>query len=152
MKRNSMFTAVLNHKLHCFGRRRSSGVHGAKKFNVPLARGFFGVFFLLTLIIFFLFLQIPGVLAGVGDLAKGKALYEKHCAACHGPEGKGDGYTLFDPPVADLTTAEIQKRSDAALLQSVHKGIPNTAMGTWTLTLSDEEITLVLGYVRSLAP
>ncbi len=30
---------------------------------------------------------------GAGDPAKGKAIYEKHCMACHGPQGKGDGPT-----------------------------------------------------------
>ena len=29
--------------------------------------------------------------AAAGDPAKGKALYEKYCVACHGPQGKGDG-------------------------------------------------------------
>ena len=36
----------------------------------------------------------------------GKAMYEQYCAACHGPEGKGDGpaaFTLKTPP-SDLTT------------------------------------------------
>ena len=36
----------------------------------------------------------------------GKAMFAQYCAACHGPEGKGDGpaaFTLKTPP-ADLTT------------------------------------------------
>ena len=36
----------------------------------------------------------------------GEAMYKQYCAACHGPEGKGDGpaaFTLKTPP-ADLTT------------------------------------------------
>jgi mono/diheme cytochrome c family protein len=36
----------------------------------------------------------------------GKAMFTQYCAACHGPEGKGDGpaaFTLKTPP-ADLST------------------------------------------------
>ena len=70
----------------------------------------------------------------------------------HGPEGKGDGYTLLDPPPADLTSEAIQKKSYDELWHEVHDGIPDTAMGMWKVALSDAEITMVLAYVRSLAP
>lgn len=35
----------------------------------------------------------------------GRALYLDHCAACHGPTGRGDGPAAagLEPPVADLT-------------------------------------------------
>ena len=37
-----------------------------------------------------------GETAGKTDtLAKGKRLFVKHCAGCHGPDGKGDGYKLL---------------------------------------------------------
>jgi mono/diheme cytochrome c family protein len=41
-----------------------------------------------------------------GYVPSGKTMYHQYCAACHGPEGKGDGpaaFTLKTPP-ADLTT------------------------------------------------
>lgn len=107
-----------------------------------------GLFFVLVLVVFLL----PGwSLAEEGDLKEGRTLYLKHCKVCHGPEGKGDGYTLFNPPVADLTSSKIQKKSDKELWESIHMGVSNTAMGMWRFVLSDEEIALVLGYVRSLA-
>ncbi len=36
----------------------------------------------------------------------GQVIFQKHCAACHGPTGKGDGYTTFNPPgiFADFRT------------------------------------------------
>lgn len=86
-----------------------------------------------------------------GDFNKGKTLYLKYCETCHGPEGKGDGYLLFNSPVADLTSSEIQLKSDKALWKSIHMGRPNTSMGMWRFVLTDEEIHDVLGYVRSLA-
>jgi len=92
------------------------------------------------------------VRAEKGDSNEGRTLYLKYCEVCHGQEGKGDGYTHFNPPVADLTMSRIQNKSDKDLWESIHMGIPDTAMGMWRFVLSDEEIALVLGYVRSLAP
>ena len=107
-----------------------------------------GLFFVLALVSF---LFPGGALAEVRDNDKGKTLYLKHCKICHGQEGKGDGYALFNPPVADLTASKIQKKPDKELWESIHMGVSNTSMGMWRFVLSDEEITLVLGYVRSLA-
>src|SRR5687767_12422463 len=45
-------------------------------------------------------LEMPTKLA---DLAEGRALYEKTCASCHGPSGKGDGVAgrgMNPPPPA----------------------------------------------------
>ena len=97
-----------------------------------------------------LFAITPDALAAERNSEKGKTLYVKHCEVCHGPSGKGDGYLFFDPPVANLTAPEIQKKSDDELWQSVHEGVSNTAMGTWKFVLSDAEISRVLAYVRSL--
>ena len=108
------------------------------------------VVFSVALIFIALFTFPQGVWAGQEDVAKGKALYDTHCAVCHGKEGKGDGYTLLDPPPADLTSKTIQKKSNEELWHEVHDGIPNTAMGTWKFALSDEEITMALTYVRTL--
>lgn len=123
-----------------------------QKFNPPLVKGLSEVVFWVTLIFLSLLPHPQGASAGEEDLVKGKALYEKHCAVCHGPEGKGDGYTLLDPPPADLTSEAIQKKSYDQLWHEVHDGIPDTAMGMWKVALSDSEITMVLAYVRSLAP
>jgi mono/diheme cytochrome c family protein len=108
-------------------------------------------FVLIIGLVLVVFLLPGGSLAEEGDLKEGRTLYLKHCKVCHGPEGKGDGYTLFNPPVADLTASKIQKKSDKELWESIHMGVSNTAMGMWRFVLSDEEIALVLGYVRSLA-
>lgn len=108
----------------------------------------FGLSFVLVLLVVLL---PEGVIAEEGDLSKGKTLYLKHCKICHGQEGKGDGYALFNPPVADLTASTIQNKSDKELWESIHMGVSNTSMEMWRFVLSDEEITAVLGYVRSLA-
>lgn len=92
-----------------------------------------------------------GLLATEHDTSKGKRLYEEHCIGCHGRGGKGDGYRLFSPPPADLTSLSTQKKLDADLLKTIHEGRPNTVMGAWKWVLSDEEAREVLAYVRSLS-
>lgn len=88
-----------------------------------------------------------GATAGEPNLSRGKLVYEKYCLACHGPQGKGDGATQFDPPVADLTSSEVLMKPDSRLLKSIHEGRTNTAMDAWKTTLSDEAIRDVLAYV-----
>ena len=80
----------------------------------------------------------------------GQVIFQKHCASCHGPTGKGDGYTTFNPPVADLTSAKVSTQLAPQLIRTVHKGRANTAMGTWENVLSDQDIEDVVAYLRSL--
>lgn len=91
-------------------------------------------------------------MASNSDAEKGKRIYMNLCARCHGLEGKGDGYTKFTPPVADLTSSKVQGKLNIQLFRTVHEGKPNTAMGAWKVALSDQEIWDVLAYVRTLAP
>ena len=94
-----------------------------------------------------LVMAIPGLAAGEANLSRGKQVYEKYCLACHGQQGKGDGATQFDPPVADLTSSEVLVKPDSRLLRSIHDGRTNTAMDAWKATLSDEAMRDVLAYI-----
>lgn len=89
----------------------------------------------------------PGLTAGELNLSRGKKVYEKYCLACHGPQGRGDGTTQFDPPVADLTSSEVLLKPDSRLLRSIHDGRTNTAMDAWKTTLSDAAMRDVLAYI-----
>lgn len=80
----------------------------------------------------------------------GQVVFQKHCAACHGPTGKGDGYTTFNPPVADLTSAKVSTQLAPQLIRTVHKGRANSAMGKWENVLSDQDIEDVVAYIRNL--
>lgn len=87
-----------------------------------------------------------------GEPAAGKVVYEKHCMACHGLHGKGDGPTgkAIQPPAADFTSARSKKKSPTDLRTVIEEGRANTAMAAWMRRLSDEEIQHVLAYVLSL--
>ena len=85
-----------------------------------------------------------------GDVARGKALFVRHCTGCHGPEGGADGYKfLHGPDPANLTSPSTSKQSDAKLIKTIHDGKPN--MPPWKTRLSEKESRDVLAYVRTLA-
>ena len=106
----------------------------------------------LTSLLLGLFLAGPRTLSAAGDPAKGKAIYEKHCVACHGPQGKGDGPAgkMLKPPAADFTSAANKKKSEAELMQVVENGKAGTAMVPWKSQLSQAELNDLMGYVMTL--
>ena len=88
-------------------------------------------------------LLLVGARAGsaAGDLAKGKALYDKYCVACHGVQGKGDGPAgrMLKPPAADFTSAASKKKSEAEMTQVIENGKPDTAIVQWNGKVSQPE-------------
>lgn len=85
-------------------------------------------------------------------LEQGQAIYERHCADCHGPEGRGDGKQAISlsPRPGNLVSAQTSAKSDQELLRVIGNGRPRTAMTGWNERLSDEEQRAVLAYIRSL--
>jgi cytochrome c6 len=105
-----------------------------------------------TILLLGLLLVEPRPLGAAGDLAMGKAIYEKLCVACHGPQGKGDGPAgkVLKPPAADFTSPASKTKSEADLRQVVENGKPGTAMGPWKSQLSQAELNDLMGYVMTL--
>ena len=85
-------------------------------------------------------------------LEEGRAIYERHCADCHGPEGRGDGKQAISlsPRPGNLVSAQTCAKSDQDLLKIIANGRPRTAMTGWNERLSDDEQRAVLAYIRSL--
>jgi mono/diheme cytochrome c family protein len=82
-------------------------------------------------------------------IEKGKTLFVKHCAGCHGAQGKGDGYQLLGPDPANLTASATKKKSDKALLNTIHEG--KSIMPSWKVRLSEQDSRDVLAYIRTLS-
>jgi cytochrome c oxidase cbb3-type subunit 2 len=91
-------------------------------------------------------------------LSDGKSLFDKHCAGCHGLEGRGNGAAApwLNPRPRDFTLAKYKFRStpvgslplDGDLFRSIRRGLPGTAMPTWQ-ELSDEQVWLLVDYLKT---
>ena len=93
--------------------------------------------------------EISAATAG-SDAVSGREIYVNICIRCHGIDGKGEQGVKLVPPPADISSPTVQSRLDGTLFRRIHEGKPNTAMGAWKHTLSDDEIWDVLAYVRTL--
>jgi mono/diheme cytochrome c family protein len=99
--------------------------------------------------------SIPAILAlfllclSLSAQETGGSLFKAKCAMCHGPDGAGKttmGQTLKIP---DLHSADVQKRSDADLIQIVAKG--KNKMPAYEAKLSKAQIDKLVAYIRGLA-
>ena len=86
------------------------------------------------------------------DVEQGRGIYQRHCADCHGLEGRGDGQqaTSLSPRPGNLVSAQTSAKTDQELLKIIAKGRPRTAMAGWEDRLSPDDQAAVLAYIRSL--
>jgi cytochrome c oxidase cbb3-type subunit I/II len=93
-----------------------------------------------------------------GRVRKGKEVFDRHCAGCHGPEGRGNGPaapSLFIRP-RNFTIGKYKYRStpvgamplDGDLYRSIFRGLPGSSMPSWK-ELSDDQIWLLVDYVKT---
>jgi cbb3-type cytochrome c oxidase subunit III len=88
-----------------------------------------------------------------GDTRRGRAIFKRACAACHGMIGEGKGLLahLIGISMMDFTKSEnMKKLNDEDLIDIVRDG-SGDYMPSWKGILSDSEIADVASYVRMLA-
>src|SRR2546430_13936431 len=95
------------------------------------------------------------------DTTRGKAVYVKWCAGCHGDKGAGDGPAAsrmlprpreFTGAIYKVrTTASGQLPTDQDVLRSIDEGLPGTAMPAWKDRLSERERSDVSAYLKTLS-
>ncbi len=97
-----------------------------------------------------------------GDLALGKEVYDRWCAACHGWDGAGDGpaagYML--PRPRDFTRGLYQIRTtpggeiptDQDILHVINEGMPGTTMPGWESQLPRRQREALVAYLKSFYP
>jgi len=94
---------------------------------------------------------LPSYAAAEGQgSGSGASVFKAKCVTCHGSDGSGNTPVGKSLQVADLRSAEVQKKSDAELAESVSEGKGN--MPAFKTILSEDEIHAVLKYVRTLVP
>ena len=87
------------------------------------------------------------------DLARGKAVYQRHCLKCHGAGGWGDGPDADSLRVAPANFHRFRSflKSDEELLRTIEHGVVFSPMHSWRGQLTDGEMQDVLAYIRLLA-
>jgi cytochrome c553 len=82
-----------------------------------------------------------------------KENWEKNCAKCHGPDGKGDTKMGKKAEVKDMTSADYQASlKDDVAFKHLKEGMKNgdkVQMKPFS-TLSDDEIKALVAHVRTL--
>ncbi|MCH7505029.1 c-type cytochrome [PVC group bacterium] len=90
---------------------------------------------------------------------RGRVIYEKQCAVCHGADGAGDGeaaYLLYPKPrdftqnKFRLVSTKNMKATDEDLFSSISRGMPGSSMPSWE-HLSENDRWGLVYYVRYLA-
>ena len=97
----------------------------------------------------------------VGNAKHGKALYQRYCIFCHGPEGDGNGQSApyLDPKPRDFTKATFKCRStpsgslplDSDLYDTITRGVHASGMPSWRPLLRQERADLV-AYIKTFSP
>lgn len=93
--------------------------------------------------------------SGKEAIARGAALFQTHCVACHGTaaDGKGPAAVAFTPPPRDFTDPEAKwtlGREPAQIHAAVSQGIEGTGMAGFAAVLSAEDLWDVVHYLGSL--
>ena len=93
------------------------------------------------------------------QIARGKAIYEQHCMACHGTDGKGppgdwrirDADGRFPPPPLD-SSAHAWHHPTADLLEMIREGSPGGLgnMPAWKGKLTEAQMQDTVAYIKSL--
>jgi cytochrome c6 len=76
------------------------------------------------------------------------ALYKSKCAACHGPDGKGDTVIGKKLNTRDFNLPEIMKAKDQELIDITTKG--KNKMPAFEKKLTDVQIKALVAYIRGL--
>lgn len=78
----------------------------------------------------------------------GAAIFKSKCAMCHGADGKGQTSMGKSMKLRDLTSADVQKQTDAELTGIITNG--KAKMPAYKGKLSDADIKAVVVAIRDL--
>ena len=95
-------------------------------------------------------------------LERGRKIYFRACAPCHGIQGDGKGSSAkrFDPAPRNFRRGVYKFRTtisgalplDEDLEHTVREGVPGTEMPRWKDVLSEYDIKAVVQYIKTFSP
>ena len=93
--------------------------------------------------------------ATADNIADGKQLFDSYCMVCHGLDGQNTGVPFaatVSPPVPSLASPHVQAYSDGQLKWIIKNGIYPSGMPPTSGDFSDDDIWLMVLYIRHLPP
>jgi putative copper resistance protein D len=86
------------------------------------------------------------------NIAAGRAIFQAHCAVCHGARALGDGPQAFllNPRPFNLQI-HVPLHAEGEIYFWISNGVVGTGMPAWKDTLSDTERWQVVRYLEALA-
>jgi mono/diheme cytochrome c family protein len=98
-------------------------------------------------------LLIPGILLSAWSMPlvaqDAAAIYKTKCAACHGPDGKGDTAVGKKLGARDFASPEVQKQSDDELAAIINDG--KNKMPAYEKSLKPEEVKALVAFIHACA-
>jgi len=104
---------------------------------------------------------LGGKTVSVDSLNRGRRLYRRTCAGCHGPQGDGQGAAAdgMKPAPRDFTRGSFKFCSTASgglpldddLLRTVRRGLHGTHMPGWGKA-PDSDVQAVVDYIKTFSP
>lgn len=84
-------------------------------------------------------------------LETGRSIYNFRCYFCHGYSGNARtlAATFLEPPPRDFTTLDPNAVGREAMIETLRRGRPGTAMMSFAATLNEAEISAVVDFVRN---
>lgn len=111
--------------------------------------------------LFLVLLSAPSTARSEGDVVRGKAVYETHCATCHGLDGRGNGPSArqLHPRPRNLADGTFKFRStpsgslptDEDLVHSIRFGMAGSMMPAWKGLLTDQQLEDVTAYLKTFS-
>ena len=96
------------------------------------------------------------------ELERGRKIYLRACAPCHGVQGDGKGPAAidFNPAPRNFRRGAYKFRTtvsgalplDSDIVRTVREGVPGTEMPRWKNVLSDHDIRAVVQYIKTFYP
>ena len=87
----------------------------------------------------------------VASIDRGRSLFQKNCAVCHGPEGRGDGVAALAERPDDLTRiAKPPMFPDGVVAYRIANGVG--LMPAWRNALTGNDIWDLINFIRAVPP
>jgi mono/diheme cytochrome c family protein len=107
----------------------------------------------ITLMAAFLMIGLRAPAQAQGSAVNGQAIFHNRCAVCHGAQadGRSNLARIMQPPPANLRASTLSDDEQALIVRQGGAAMgrsPN--MPEWRVELTDEELTAVLIFIRSI--